>query len=637
MQYYLNGFRTGSPDIQPAQREHDPEVLPAQVDVLIAGTGPAGAILTAQLAEFGDLHTLVIEKNGEPLLMGHADGVACRTVEMFNAFGLADRLLREGYSVNETVFWGPDAKDRSQITRNSRVKDVAEGLSEYPHLIVNQARLQDFLFEKASKSPSRTAPYYGVELISVENTNDGDYPVVATVRRNGEEQQIRAKYVVGTDGARSAVRRSLGIKLEGDARNHAWGVMDILATTDFPDIRVKAAIQSADGGNILLIPREGGYMVRMYVDMGNLDPADREARSRFTSDQLIATAQRIIHPYSLDVKEIAWWSVYEVGQRVAARFDDLDADAAPDASPRIFIAGDACHTHSAKAGQGMNVSMQDTFNLGWKLAAVLQGRAHSSLLRTYSEERQAIAQELIDFDTRWSKTMSTAPKDPGNPEAGGLDPDQVQEQFQRGGQFTAGFGTRYTPSLLTGGTQHQHLASGFPVGERFHSADATRIADAQRIGLGHTAQADGRWRLYAFADRDAQGCSPNYDALIQFLGQDPESPLRRFTPAGADVDAVFDLRGVHQGSHTETTVADLPALLVPAKGKYGLRDYEKAFASQLVDGGEEIYEARGIDRAAGALVVVRPDQYVSMVLPLDGTAALTEFFAQFMAETVVAA
>ncbi|MCZ4141915.1 phenol 2-monooxygenase, partial [Escherichia coli] len=122
-----------------------------------------------------------------------------------------------------------------------------------------------------------------------------------------------------------------------------------------------------------------------------------------------------------------------------------------------------------------------------------------------------------------------------------------------------------------------------------------------------------------------QGASPKYDALIQFLVEDPDSPLRRFTPAGADVDAVFDLRGVHQGSHTETTVADLPALLVPAKGKYGLRDYEKAFASKLVDGGEEIYEVRGIDRVAGALVVVRPDQYVSMVLPLDGTSALTEF------------
>ncbi len=235
------------------------------------------------------------------------------------------------------------------------------------------------------------------------------------------------------------------------------------------------------------------------------------------------------------------------------------------------------------------------------------------------------------------KTMSTAPKDPSKPEAGGLDPDQIQEQFQRGGQFTAGFGTRYSPSLLTGGTEHQHLAAGFPVGERFHSSDVTRIADAQRIGLGHTAQADGRWRLYAVADRDAKGASPNYDALIQFLAQDPNSPLRRFTPAGADVDAVFDLRSVHQGSHTETTVADLPALLVPAKGKYGLRDYEKAFASQLVDGGEEIYEVRGIDRATGALVVVRPDQYVSMVLPLDGTLALTEFFARFMAGTVVTA
>ncbi|MBM7769562.1 hypothetical protein [Glutamicibacter nicotianae] len=127
------------------------------------------------------------------------------------------------------------------------------------------------------------------------------------------------------------------------------------------------------------------------------------------------------------------------------------------------------------------------------------------------------------------------------------------------------------------------------------------------------------------------------DALIQFLAQDPDSPLRRFTPAGADVEVVFDLRSVHQGSHTETTVADLPALLVPSKGKYGLRDYEKAFASHLVDGGEEIYEVRGIDRATGALVVVRPGQYVAMVLPLDGTSALTEFFARFMAGTVVTA
>lgn len=634
MQYFLNGFRPGNPDIHPAAQDERPEELPSQVDVLVVGTGPAGAILTAQLAEFPQLCTLVIEKNDEPLLMGHADGVACRTVEMFNAFGLSERLLREGYCVNETVFWGPDAVQRNKIARTSRVKDVPEGLSEYPHLIVNQARLQDFLFEKAARSASRTAPVYGVELLHVERTEEGDYPVKATLRRGGENGQIlvvNAKYVVGTDGARSNVRRSLGIKLQGDARNHAWGVMDILATTDFPDIRLKAAIQSADGGNILLIPREGGYMVRLYVDLGDLDPNDPQARSRFTSQQIVATAQRILHPYTLDVKETVWWSVYEVGQRVAARFDDGVDETVAQRDPRIFIAGDACHTHSAKAGQGMNVSMQDTFNLGWKLISVLQGRSPASLLHTYSGERQAIAQELIDFDTRWSKTMSTAPKDPNNPQAGGMDPAEVQQQFVQGGRFTAGFGTQYTPSLLTGQPTHQHLATGFPVGERFYSAEVMRIADAQRVGLGHTALADGRWRLYAFADRDQR----RFTELMRYLADDADSVLNRFTPRDADIDSVFDLKGIYQGSHVHTTVAQLPEALLPAKGVYGLRDYQKAFSSELDTAGQEIFEARGIDREHGALIVVRPDQYIAQVLALDATEELSAFFAHFMTPQVL--
>ena len=96
----------------------------------------------------------------------------------------------------------------------------------------------------------------------------------------------------------------------------------------------------------------------------------------------------MLHPYTLDVKTIAWFSVYEVGQRLTDRFDDVPAETAATRLPRVFIAGDACHTHSAKAGQGMNVSMQDAFNLGWKLAAVLEGRSPESLLHTYSAERQ---------------------------------------------------------------------------------------------------------------------------------------------------------------------------------------------------------------------------------------------------------
>src|ERR1700747_2293095 len=102
------------------------------------------------------------------------------------------------------------------------------------------------------------------------------------------------------------------------------------------------------------------------------------------------------------MKEIPWVSVYEIGQRLTDKFDDVPAEEIATRLPRVFIAGDACHTHSPKAGQGMDVSMQDAFNLGWKLVAVLRNRCVPSLLHTYSAERRAIAEELIDFDRKWA-------------------------------------------------------------------------------------------------------------------------------------------------------------------------------------------------------------------------------------------
>ena len=166
------------------------------------------------------------------------------------------------------------------------------------------------------------------------------------------------------------MREAIGCTLAGDQAFHAWGVMDVLAVTDFPDIRTKCAIQSGSGGNILHIPREGGTLFRMYVDLGEVASDDNGAVRNTTIDEIIAKANEILHPYTLDVKNVAWHSVYEVGHRLTDRFDDvLPADIGT-RTPRVFIAGDACHTHSAKAGQGMNVSMQDGFNLGWKLGYV---------------------------------------------------------------------------------------------------------------------------------------------------------------------------------------------------------------------------------------------------------------------------
>jgi phenol 2-monooxygenase (NADPH) len=623
MQFHLDGFRTDDPMIEPAAQGAPHVDMPAEVDVLIVGSGPAGLVLAAQLSQFPSITTRIVERRPGPLLMGQADGVACRTVEMFNAFGLSERLLREAYWVNETAFWRPDADDRDVIRRTGRVQDTETDLSEFPHVIVNQARVQEYLLDLMRRCAQRLEPDYGLELAHLSRDDTQDHPVRVTLRRTddmrrGETVSVRARYVVGCDGARSSVRTSIGQTLKGDAANHAWGVMDALAVTDFPDIRLKVAIQSASKGNLLIIPREGGYLVRFYVDLGEVTPENRDRIKATPVERIIETAQRILHPYSLDVKEVAWFSVYEVGQRLTDRFDDAIAADGASREPRVFIAGDACHTHSAKAGQGMNVSMQDGFNLGWKLGAVLQGRSDACLLRTYSDERQPVAQELIDFDKEWSAMMAAPPKDPDHPEAGGVDPAELQAYFVRAGRYTAGVATRYRAGALTGEATYQSHARGFVIGTRFHSSAVIRLADARPMQLGHSARADGRWRLYAFADANESALN----RLCAYLFESPESVVRRATPANADADSVFDLRAVLQREHRDVRMEHLHPALLPRKGRYGLIDYEKAFTS---DAATDIFDARGIDRERGALVVVRPDQYVAHVLPLDAFDELNAF------------
>lgn len=635
MQFYLNGFRPGDPKIHAAVDSRSGESA-VETDVLIVGTGPAGLVLAAQLATFPDISVRIVERREGPLELGHADGVMCRTVETFDAFGLADRLVREAYRISETAFWGPDDGDPARIVRTGRVDDVPEGMTEFPHVVLNQARVQDYLLEHMANSPSRSAPEYGIEATDVTVADSGSHPVTVTLRRTGdaasEPVSVRAKYVVGCDGARTAVRRSLGIGMTGDEMNHAWGVMDVLAVTDFPDVRRKSVVQSASDGSALLIPREGGFLIRLYVDLGELDPSAPQTRSRFTIDAIVEAAQRIFRPYRFDVREIAWWSVYEVGQRIAERFDDVPAEERESRTPRVFIAGDACHTHSAKAGQGMNVSIQDGFNLGWKLAAVLQGRSPARLLTTYDQERREVAQSLIDFDLKWSAAMAARPASSEASAAPGISSDERQRLYTESTRFTSGFATDYPPNMVTGTGDHDDLAWGFPVGERFHSAPVIRLADSNPVELGHQAKADGRWRIYLFADaadpRDADSAASR---LCEFLAESPDSPVVRATPSEADPDSIIDVRAVFQADQRDLDITQLPPLLRPRKGRYGLIDYEKAFCTGRGTA-PDIFEQRRIDRQSGAVVIVRPDQYVAEVLPLDGFDRLKGFFASILCD-----
>lgn len=426
------------------------------------------------------------------------------------------------------------------------------------------------------------------------------------------------------------------ISINTDERlDQAWGVMDALVVTDFPDIRLKTAIHSSTEGSILIIPREGGYLARFYIELDKLQHDERVRSKNITSELLIDRAQRIFKPFRFEVKHVAHWSVYEVGQRLTDHFDDVPKAEREARIPRVFITGDACHTHSAKAGQGMNVSMNDSYNLGWKLASVLRGNAHPKLLHTYTEERQDVAKVLIEFDKKMSRMFAAKPKkgaDPNNDSE--VDPAVFQEFFTEQGRFMAGLATVYKPGLLTmSETRYQGLAKGFSIGERFFSCQILRLADAKPIQLGHVMHADGRWRLILFGDNVHDPCdsSSPLAQTCEFLGK---HLLPRYTPPKADIDSVIDVRAVIQQSRLDVQITDLPGILLPHKGTLGIQDYEKAYTDEASYnfGGGTAYKDRGINRETGCLVVVRPDQYVSGVLPLGEKAngMLESFFDGFL-------
>lgn len=636
MQYHVSGFKPGDPDVHPAAPGHwkagDP--LPETVDVLIAGSGPAGLCLAAQLARFPSIRTMLVEPKLTPMEKGQADGISVRSMEMFQAFGFAEKVARESVWINETTFWAPSKE--AALDRVARVQDVPDGISEMPHVLINQARVHDMFLDVMRHSPTRLEPHYGMKIATLKvDTSAAEYPVTVALEQTaagleGQTATVRANYVIGCDGARSNVRAAIGGQLHGDAAHQAWGVMDVLAVTDFPDWRMKSFVRSKDDGILMVLPREGGHLVRIYVEMDNLGEHERASDRGMGSEDIIAKAQRILRPYQFDVKEVVWWSIYEIGHRLTDKFDDVPEDQLATRAPRVMLAGDACHTHSPKAGQGMNVSMGDTFNLGWKLISVLTGRADASLLHSYSGERRAAAKGLVEFDHKWARVVGGTAGDDlvSDPATAGL--PLVARAFINNLPFTCGLTIQYEPSAVTGAPVHQALASGFDIGKRFHSAPVVRLADAKPMQLGHCVEADARFRVFLFAPAaDAGQPGGDLASLCKWLECDPASPLLRHTAPGEDIDAVIDTRAVFQQGFRELDHATMPGLLRPSIGRYGLCDYEKVFCADLKSGAD-IFDLRGIDRNAGCMVIVRPDQHVGHVLPLHGRAELSAYFAAIL-------
>lgn len=684
---------------------------PSHVDVLIIGAGPAGLMMANWMSRCG-VKTRIVDKRGTKIFNGQADGLQCRTLEIFDSFDFGHRAWIESNHMLEICLWNPDPKTGT-LTRSDRIPDTIPNISRFQQVVLHQGRIERFFLDAIKENSIRTgcngkagtkeaeiSVEHGVLParfeFDVSKADDIDaYPITVEVRhltedeaappqkatsengkaiqdgifrsnlsaddtaemirlsehlagKAGKTETIKAKYMLGADGAHSWTRQQLGFKLEGESTDYIWGVLDIVPITSFPDIRMRCAIHSESSGSVMVIPREN-KLVRLYIQLTttNADGGSggkKFDRSTITPETIIASAQRIMHPYKITYRYLDWWTAYQIGQRVGDSFS---------LNERVFLAGDAVHTHSPKAGQGMNVSMQDAFNLGWKVASVVKGQSDRSILKTYQSERRRIAQDLIDFDHRFSRLFSGRPaKDVMDEE--GISMEVFKDAFEKGNMFASGIAVDYGASMIvakTGSSKEQGdgtevlgaeefrtsskptLATKLEVGKRMPSFKVLNQADARPWHFQELLKSNGKWRVVVFPG-DIH--NPSQRDRLNKLGNNLASEssfLRWATPVGQKYDSVIELLSCHSSPRTSTTIYDFPEVFRPWDEQDGW-DYWKIHVDDQSyhEGHGHAYENYGIDPTAGCAVILRPDQYISWVGEFDDFESMNRFFGGFMVD-----
>ncbi|MGW4894826.1 FAD-dependent monooxygenase [Kitasatospora sp. NPDC004240] len=362
------------------------------VDVLVVGAGPVGLSAAAELRRHG-VGCRLVDRLPERLPYAKAVGIQPRTLEIWDRMGLARAVLEAAEPLRgQLVYVDGALTARMELTLPPEVPYGFAALPQY----ATERLLEEYVAGLGTRIER------GTELLSFTQDEDAVTARLATADGGGEE--VRARYLIGCDGAHSLVRKGLGLRFEGGAFAEEYMLADVEADWDLPSgYGVRSTRRAVDGGAddvLVCIPLPGGrYRMSMLVApelstagaTGDGVAHGLEGGRRPELSHVQAVVDRL-GPEPATVSDLRWSSVFRISHRIVDRYGE----------GRVFVAGDAAHIHPPTGAQGMNTGIQDAANLAWKLALVVRGVAGPALLTSYDAERRPVGEEVVGRTVRHS-------------------------------------------------------------------------------------------------------------------------------------------------------------------------------------------------------------------------------------------
>ncbi|KAJ4297200.1 hypothetical protein N0V88_004118 [Collariella sp. IMI 366227] len=562
---------------------------PLECQVCVVGAGPAGLMLACNLGRFG-VKVEVVDDRADQTPVGR-----CAWLTLYYNAASVSTTFPSGAA--------PSTSPLHRLGREVHYPPVIDVLDPYI-LLVHQGMVESLFIDDLKKRGVEVRRNTAFDSYSVCDSKGGPLQVNCRTNVTQDRKTILTQYLVGCDGAHSKVRRSIpDAKPVGMSQPSVWGVLDGELITDFPDIWSKTLVYSQEHGSILIIPRERN-MTRFYIELKSTPKTDR---NQLGQEFVMQRAKEIMAPFEVGWKYIEWFGRYQIGQRVASRFADNHT--------RAFLAGDASHTHSPKAAQGMNTSMHDAWNLCWKLNFASRGLAKPALLESYEEERRKIALDLVNFDYEHANQI-----------AGG-DAVALAENFKTNVRFISGIGAEYGENAINMVEPQAWVMGEAKPGCLLPPAKVTRYLDSNPVDIQLDIPMLGQFRIYllmwdvhqsrifletfchAIAQADSLVNQLSAAASISRAYPPPEDIYLRPERYTA-VSHLFTFGLITTMPKSEIEITDLPALLQDSRWTFYLDDIPEQDTRGSLCTNKWL---GSLGPGEVAIVNVRPDGYVGSI------------------------